>query len=125
MEISTLKPNDRIIEIKHPATDEPVGIRFNIVSLNDDDMKQARRKIINKRLDFEKRGKNFKASDVEENELDLVIAAVKSWEWYDATFHNEVPAFNENNIRKVFEELPWIKDQVAEAVGDDKAFFQV
>lgn len=124
MEISTLLPNDRIIEIKHPSDDKPLGIRVTVVSLNDEKLKQIRRRIINKRLELEKRGKNFKADDIEENEFEILVASVTGWEWYDATFHGEKPAFNEANVRKVFAELSWFKDQVAEAVGDEKAFFQ-
>ena len=123
MDISTLVPTDRVIEIKHPQTEQLLGIRVTIVSLNDSKLKAIRKRIVNKRLELEKRGKSFKADDIEENELDILVASVTSWEWYDAEFHGEKPVFNENNVRKVFGELPWFKDQVAEAVGDEKAFF--
>ena len=124
MDISTLTPNERIIEIKHPANEENLGIRVTIVSLNDNKTKQIRRQFINKRLELEKKGKSFKADDIEENEIDLLIASMTGWDWYDAEFHGEKLEFNENNIKKVFRELPWFKDQVSEAVSDEKAFFQ-
>ena len=124
MDISTLTPNERIIEIKHPANDENLGIRVTIVSLNDNKTKQIRRQFINKRLELEKKGKSFKADDIEENETDLLIASMTGWDWYDAEFHGEKLEFNENNVKKVFHELPWFKDQVSEAVSDEKAFFQ-
>ena len=123
MDISTLTPNERIIEIKHPANDENLGIRVTIVSLNDNKTKQIRRQFINKRLELEKKGKSFRADDIEENEIDLLIASMTGWDWYDAEFHGEKPEFNENSIKKVFHELPWFKDQVSEAVSDEKAFF--
>lgn len=124
MDISTLIPTDRVIEIKHPQTEQPLGIRVTIVSLNDEKMKPIRKRIVNKRLELEKRGKNFKADEIEENELEILVGSVTSWEWYDSTFHGEIPVFNEKNVRQVFAELPWFKEQVAEAVGDEKAFFQ-
>lgn len=124
MDISTLTPNERIIEIKHPATDENLGIRVTIVSLDDDKTKQIRRQFINKRLELEKKGKSFRADDIEENELDLLIASMTGWDWYDAEFHGEKLEFNANNVKKVFKELPWFKKQVSEAVSDEKAFFQ-
>lgn len=124
MDISTLVPNERIIEIKHPANDEKLGIRVTIVSLNDNKTKQIRRQFINKRLELEKKGKSFKADDIEENETDLLIASMTGWDWYDAEFHGEKLDFNESNIKKVFRELPWFKDQISEAVSDEKAFFQ-
>lgn len=124
MDISTLVLNDRVIEIKHPVDDSNLGIRVVLVSLDDDKTKQIRRKFINKRLELEKKGKSFRADDIEENETDLLIASMVGWEWYDADFHGEKPAFNENNARKVLTELPWFKKQISEAVSDEKAFFQ-
>ena len=124
MDISTLVLNDRVIEIKHPVDDSNLGIRVVLVSLDDDKTKQIRRKFINKILELEKKGKSFRADDIEENETDLLIASMVGWEWYDADFHGEKPAFNENNARKVLTELPWFKKQISEAVSDEKAFFQ-
>ena len=126
MDISTLKPNDRIIEIKHPADEnQNVGIRVTIISLTDDKMKSIRRRFINKRLELEKKGKSFKADDIEDNEIELLVASITGWEWYgEVDFNGEKPAFNENNVKKVLTELEWFKNQVAEAVGDEKAFFQ-
>lgn len=126
MDISTLKPNDRIIEIKHPVNDsENIGIRVTIISLNDEKMKSVRRRFINKRLELEKKGKSFRADDIEDNELDLLVASITGWEWYgDVEFNGSKPEFTQANVRKVLTEFEWFKNQIAEAVGDDKAFFQ-
>lgn len=125
MDISTLIPSERIIEIKHPVTEQPLGIRVNIISLNDDRMKQIRRRFINKRIELEKRGKSFKADDIEANEYDLLVACITGWDWYgETTFNGSKPDFNELNVRNVLNSLSWFKDQVSEAIGDDKAFFQ-
>lgn len=126
MDISTLKPNDRIIEIKHPVNDsENIGIRVTIISLNDEKMKSVRRRFINKRLELEKKGKSFRADDIEDNEIDLLVASITGWEWYgDVEFNGSKPEFTQANVRKVLTEFEWFKNQIAEAVGDDKAFFQ-
>ncbi len=126
MDISTLIPSERIIEIKHPVTDKNLGIRVNIISLNDEKMKQIRRKFINKRIELEKKGKSFRADDIESNEIDLLVACITGWDWYgeDVTFNGSKPDFNEANVRNVLNTFGWFKDQVSEAVGDEKAFFQ-
>lgn len=125
MDISTLIPSERIIEIKHPVSEQPLGVRVNIISLNDDRMKQIRRRFINKRIELEKRGKSFKADDIEANEIDLLVACITGWDWYgDITFNGSKPDFTELNVRNVLNSLSWFKDQVSEAVGDEKAFFQ-
>lgn len=126
MDISTLIPVERIIEIKHPVKDENLGIRVNIISLNDEKMKQIRRKFINKRIELEKKGKSFRADDIESNEIDLLVACITGWDWYgeDITFNGSKPDFNEANVRNVLNTFGWFKDQISEAVGDEKAFFQ-
>ena len=125
MDINTLVPTERLIEIKHPVTEKNLGIRVSVISLNDEKMKLIRRKFINKRLELEKRGKSFKADDIESNELDLLIACIVSWDWYgEATFNGSKPEFNEINVRNVLTTFSWFKDQISEAVGDEKAFFQ-
>lgn len=126
MDISTLIPVERIIEIKHPVKDENLGIRVNIISLNDEKMKQIRRKFINKRIELEKKGKSFRADDIESNEIDLLVACITGWDWYgeDVTFNGSKPDFNEANVRNVLNTFGWFKDQISEAVGDEKAFFQ-
>lgn len=126
MDISTLIPSERIIEIKHPVKDENLGIRVNIISLNDEKMKQIRRRFINKRIELEKKGKSFRADDIESNEIDLLVACITGWDWYgeDITFNGSKPDFNEANVRNVLNTFAWFKDQVSEAVGDEKAFFQ-
>ena len=126
MDISTLIPSERIIDIKHPVKDENLGIRVNIISLNDEKMKQIRRKFINKRIELEKKGKSFRADDIESNEIDLLVACITGWDWYgeDITFNGSKPDFNEANVRNVLNTFGWFKDQVSEAVGDEKAFFQ-
>lgn len=125
MDISTLIPVERIIEIKHPGKDENLGIRVNILSMNDDKLKQVRRQFINKRIELEKRGKSYNAADIEANEVDLLLHCITGWDWYgDINFEGSKPDFTEVNVRKVLTTFKWFKDQLTEAVSDDKAFFQ-
>lgn len=125
MDISNLKPVERIIQILHPVTSKELGITVSLLSLNDERMAQIRRKIQNKKIELEKRNKVFKADDLEENELDLLCASITGWSWNgDADYHGEKPVFNEKNVKDVLKELPWFKEQIVEAIGDEKAFFQ-
>lgn len=124
MDISTLVSKERVIEIKHPATEQDLGIRVTIMSINDDRMKSIRRRCINRRLELEKRGKSLKADDLEDNEIELIIGAVTGWDWYgDIDFNGAKPEFNENNLRKVLSTFPWFKQQIDDAITDEKAFF--
>lgn len=125
MEICELKPVERALEIKHPSSGEELGITVTLVSLNDARMSALKRRIRVQSLERERRGKAINVDEVEKNELDLVIGAMTGWTWKgDTTFHGQKPDFNEENIKIVFKELPWFKDQIAEAIGDEKSFFQ-
>jgi len=136
MDLSQIKTGDRTIEILHPATGEKLGVRVNLVSIDDERLTKAKRVITDRRLYLEARGKVFKAEEIEENKINLLFAAMTGWEWYaqqatddtpaiDApTFHGEIPEFNRRNVNAVLYELAWFNDQVNEAIGETKAFFE-
>lgn len=124
MDLAEIKPSERIIEILHPSTGENLGITVSIISLNDERAATVRRRIQNKRIELERRGKTFKASDIEENEMELLMVAITGWDWGENQFHKETPAFIEKNVKTVLKELPWFKKQIMEAIDDEKAFFQ-
>lgn len=140
MDISNLKPNQRFVEIHHPADDEKLlGIRVEIMSITDPRMKKIRRKIQDAKLRLDARNKNFKAEEVEENTVETIFSAMLGWEWYnptgvkgDPTFNDDAhasfegdrsPAFNQKNATAILKNLEWFADQLAEAIGDQKAFF--
>lgn len=125
MDLATLKPVERIVEIVLPTTGENAGVRVNLLPMTDPKIEKVKRQIQNKSLALHSRGKSFNADDVAENEKDLLLAAVVGWEWYGADFHNEVPAFTPQKVAEVFQELPWFKAQIIEALDDEKAFFSV
>lgn len=125
MDLANLKPVERIIDILHPSTGEKIGVSVTVLSINDEKMAAAKRRIQNKKLELDRRGKTFKADDLEENEMELLTTAITGWNWEgDVDFHGEKPAFNEKNVKAVLKELTWFKQQIMEAVGDEKAFFQ-
>lgn len=124
MNLEELTPSGRDIKILHPATEEEVNVTVSILSINDPAMVKIKRKITDDRLALERRGKGFKANDIEENRDILTFAAMTGWKWSkDAKFKGAKPEFNRKNVLAVFKELPWFRDQVEEAVSDDKAFF--
>lgn len=139
MDISTLTPKERIVEILNPATDAPIGIRVSLISISDPRMKKIKRKIQDAKLRLDARGKSFKAEDIEDNTNETIFSALTSWEFYnptgktgdkgyDADAHasyrgDKSPAFNQKNVYAILNELEWFADQLAEAIGDQKAFF--
>lgn len=124
MDLSGLKPTERVIDIKHPGTDEDVGVKVTVLSLSDPKMKTIKRQIEARRLELARKNKTFKPAEIEDNEISLLFKAMTGWQWTgDANFQGEKPAFNLKNVKAVFTELEWFKDQVSEEVSDEQAFF--
>lgn len=137
MDISKIQPTENILHILHPKTGERLGITISLMSIADDRMKKIKRQLQDKRLQLEKRGKNFTATQIEENSNVLLFAAMTGWSWgvptdekdkpiegkEAATFKGENPAFKQEKVFEVFNELEWFRDQVDEKVGDGASFF--
>lgn len=138
MDLTTIRPMDREIEIKHPGTGQPVGLRITAMSMVDERMQKIKREITDMQLRLNSRNKHFKAEDIEENTNKLLFVATTGWEWYNptgkegddgydpaaaATFNGEVPDFNQKNFYGVIKKLEWVADQINEDIGDARAFF--
>ena len=126
MDIAALKPQERTIEIKSPADGEtPLGIRVKLMAISDPRLKPIKRKIADRRLYLEQRGKHFKSDEIDENRSEISFGAMTGWEWYDkdVTFHGEKPEFNRKNVLAVFAECEWMRDQIEEAISEEKDFF--
>lgn len=130
-DLTTITPIEQTLEIVHPATGQLLGVRVALISLDDERTKRTKRTIADQRLKLEARGKNFKAVDIEDNQRTLLFACMTGWEWYEPedgvpapTFEGEVPNFNRKSVMAVFEKLPWFADQIDEALGETKSFFE-
>lgn len=124
MDFAKIKPSERIVDILHPESGEKTGVSVQLISLRDEKLAAVRRRIQNKNIEFQKRGKTLKAADIEENEMELLVACITGWNWGDNLYNGEVPQFCEKNVRDILNDLPWFKQQIVEAIDDEKAFFQ-
>ena len=124
MDLSTLKPAERLVEILNPKTDVELGVKVTLLSINDDKLKKIKRRIQDDKLRLEARGKNFKAEDIEENRNTIIFAALTGWVWdKGVTFKGTTPEFNQRIFNDVMNTIPWFRDQLEEAISDEKAFF--
>jgi len=121
-ELSSIVAAERGIEIKHPATDEPVGLVLTVLPDSHAQVRAASRKATNERM--LSRGK-ITAEKLEAGRMDLLVASVGGWSWEgDLTFHGQKPEFSEKTLRQLFKELPWVSEQVDVALGDRAEFFR-
>lgn len=124
MDISTIIPDDREIEIKHPSTGEGVGFFVSLRPMHSDEIKKAERAIANRALKLRARGKTFTADEIEENVTSLMCIAVSGWRFEgDTTFEGEQPKCTPENIRRIVSR-EWIREQIDQELGDVASFFQ-
>lgn len=125
-DLSQIKPaSERIVEILHPGTEQPLGIKVGLCSIDDEDMKRVKRRMQDAALVLQRRGKGFSSAQIDTNRNEIAFSAMRNWTWEgDTTFHGEKPAFNQANVYAVFNELPWFRDQIEEEISETKSFFQ-
>ncbi|WP_115560015.1 hypothetical protein [Xanthomonas arboricola] len=121
-ELTTIVAAERAIDIKHPATDAPVGLRITLLPDTHPQVRAASRKALNDRL----MGKGkLTAEKMEQGRTEMLVASVGGWEWLgDLTFHGAKPALTDETLRKVLKELPWIGDQIDGELGNRAEFFR-
>lgn len=121
MDIFSIKPSTATVDIRHPATQEPIGLTIRLLPMSDKAVKAVQRRNANEL--YRARGMKITAEKAEANRLDILVAAVEGWEWSgDASFNGEKLECTPENVRKVLK-VDWLREQVDEALGDDASFF--
>lgn len=136
--IASRKPVEQTVEILDPATDQPLGIRVRVMSIEDERLKKLKRAITDERLKLESKGKALKTEDIERNGERLLFAATLGWDWYNPTgdegdagydpeampdFHGDVPDFTQLKFNEIIRELPWFAEQLREKIDETRSFF--
>lgn len=122
MDILAIQPSTIAVDIKHPATGAPIGLKIECVSLEDDRVKQVERAIKNRAL---RGGRNaVTAEKLDDNTVDILSAAIIGWTWADGlTLGNlKNPPLSKINVGKLLA-VSWIAKQIDTALGDEAAFF--
>lgn len=125
LDAAVAKQEDGIrVEIKHPATGEPLGMIFTVASYDSERVKAVARSLGNKVLVSQKR--NPRRTDtveaMEDRTFAIAVAAVVGWEGVD--LDGKALPCTPDNVRMVLERYPAIAEQVDAAASDRAAFFQ-
>lgn len=122
MDILAIQPTTVTVEITHPSTSKPIGLRVECVSLESDPVKAIERQIKNAAL---KSGRSTMTADkLERNTIALLSAAIVGWSWAEGLTLGSLasPALTLENKAKLLA-VPWIAKQIDTALGDEAAFF--
>lgn len=109
------------VDIKHPATEEPVGFAITLRPSTHPDVKKIERDHQAANL---KSRKNLTPEKVKAIVLDKQAASTESWKFEEGvTINGEQPECNFKNARDLYKSQPWIADQVAEVMNDEARFY--
>lgn len=123
MDILALAPNTITVDLKHPATDAPLGVKVELQSLESDEVKAVERTLKNKAL---KSGRNnVTAERIDDNTTAILSAAIVGWVFSgDANLGGDKkPACTPANKRKLLSVAALAK-QIDLALGNEAAFFE-
>ena len=114
LDVVSLANTGTTVDIVHPVTGDPLGIKVTVAGMDSDLYRKAQRKILNKRLN----DKKFKtrAEELENESIDLLAHCTMSWEGVEED--GVVVPFTVDNAKKVYRTYPWMKEQVDVAIGD-------
>ena len=101
-------------ELEHPVTGETLDIRIKLAGIDSKTYREAARKQINKRL---KKGlRKISIEDTEQEEIELLAACTLDWE--NVEYEGNVLECNPENVKFVYKEFPWIREQVDAFIAD-------
>ncbi|MBC7963803.1 MAG: hypothetical protein H7Y05_12765 [Steroidobacteraceae bacterium] len=120
------------VEILHPKTNLSLNTFVTVYGSDSDVCKKVQRKQLNRRMERQNRSRNNKggltAEELETEALEVLTACTKSWRTGDRheleMNDGEWLACTPENVRRVFEELPWLKEQVDQEIGDRSNFLR-
>jgi len=116
------------LELLHPVTgqvirdDDDNAMRVRLVGKDSKEYRKAQRAITERRLKSRSRANRFDADGIEQEATDLLVACTVGWEGFAED--GKDLEFNKANIRKVYTNYPWIREQVDEFVDDRGNFMQ-
>lgn len=73
------------LDILHPTTDKPIGLRMQVRSPASEVCKDVYRKHADASIEARLKGKTPKVKQAEVEELERTAATIAGWEWYDPT----------------------------------------
>lgn len=125
MDIANIVNYDQLFELEllHPATEQPTGIKFQIRSSGSEAAKQVARHHLDKNIERRAKNKLVQSVSLEKETLESAAACIASWDWGTNEFKGEKIG-TEFSMKKAIEVLgiDWIYTQVTAAANKIENF---
>ena len=117
MKLSKLRHNPSI-EIE--LTNAP-GLFVTLASRDSSEVKKVTEKLVDRRLSMMKKGRTPTASDLEADTKATLTAAILALR--DETGDGDPMVFSPETVAELVE-IPWVRRQLDDALGNDQLFFE-
>lgn len=109
--------------ICHPISGEETTMRIKVMNPDSAAYKAVDTRIKNMGFKTAQRkgGKNLSVEDLDETQLQLLIGVTTGWE--NVIFDGQPIEFSADNVRMVYKEFPFIREQVDRFISDRRNFF--
>lgn len=117
MDLSKIVNSEQLftLELLHPTTDEPIGVTFQIRSMDSAPAKAVQRKIIDETYKRRRANKTIKAKETVTNECQKAAARIAGWDWSENEYNGSIPQYSEEKALEILTERDWIFTQILEA----------
>lgn len=120
-EIQKQAQDEAWVTILHPVSGEETSMRIRLLSPDSERYRQIDNRIRNAATkSMTKRG-GLSAEELSESGLQLLIQATVGWE--NVIFDGQPIQFSPENVRTVYTDFPFIREQVDRFLGDRRNFF--
>lgn len=117
------------MEAVHPENMQPLRddegnkVTITVYGPDSEQRRKLDRKATNRRLKSAKAGRiNITAEELEAEAMEVLVACTVSWE--NIALNGELLECNEKNVRKVYQEFPWLRKQVDNFINEDANFLE-
>ena len=115
MDIGSLIPVERVVDVLDPRNSQPTGLKLTIAHDSDPRVMEIMRKIYDEALVGEQ---------VQDRGLRVTMAHIVGWEWTgEANFKGKKPKFTQAALEEVCA-VPAVGNAVYKAVTDEAGFYK-
>lgn len=116
----------REIEIRHPLTDEPLGMFVSVLGRESDTFREIIQDRIDRQIEEQARGKRRRkpktVAQGEEEAVELLSACTTGWR--GVVLNGKELEFTVSNVKMVYKHWAWFRAQVDDAIGDLDGFLK-
>lgn len=116
------KPHNAFIRIRHPATDEDIGMTVELKPRSHIDVKRVERQQRDEAIrDYQHKKKLPSSTRQDERSIELLKAGIVGWTWDDEVEQSRRVEYSDETAGELLKDDNF-KDQIDEAWADDANF---